>query len=186
MKIRPLLLLSIILFLLSPILTYAQNQHHIVVGKVTDSLHQNISYATVQLKKLNLKTTTNKSGEFQLKNISSGTYTLRISMTGFEANETQITLKENDTLKMDFILKTKESDLKEVIVSASRKAESLAQTPSSVTILTAKEISALSVTKTGINVQLLQLQTTFSVYIKKWNLWTRASNWSKRNKNRSR
>lgn len=145
MKIRLLLLLSIILFLLSPILTYAQNQHHIVVGKVTDSLHQTISYATVQLKKLNLKTTTNKNGEFLLKNISSGTYTLRISMTGFEGNETQITLKEHDTLKMDFILKTKESDLKEVIVSASRKAESLAQTPSSVTILTAKEISALSV-----------------------------------------
>ncbi|WP_316840072.1 TonB-dependent receptor [Pedobacter gandavensis] len=144
MKLRLLLLLPITL-LLFPILTQAQQPKSILIGKVTDSLHQKISYATVQLKKLNLKTTSNKNGEFQLKGIPAGTYQLRISMTGFETNETQISVIENDTLKLDFILKDKHSDLKEVIVSASRKAESLAQTPSSVTVLTAKEISSLSI-----------------------------------------
>ncbi|MCX2451575.1 TonB-dependent receptor [Pedobacter sp. PLR] len=145
MKVRISPLLSIMLLLLFPLLTNAQNHQSVVIGKITDTLHQKISFATVQLKKLNKKTTSDKNGEFQLKGIPSGTYQLRISMTGFETNETLFTVNENDTLKMDFILKEKHSDLKEVIVSASRKAESLAQTPSSVTVLTAKEINALSI-----------------------------------------
>jgi iron complex outermembrane receptor protein len=145
MKLKLLPLLSTLSLFLSPFLVHAQNGQGVLIGKVTDSLHQKISYATIQLKKLNIKTSSDKAGQFQLRGIPTGSYNLRISMTGYETSETQVLLKANDTLKVEFILKDKNSDLNEVIVSASRKAESLAQTPSSVTILTAKDIGTQSV-----------------------------------------
>lgn len=145
MKFKPLPIFSVLFLFLLPLLTNAQSGQSILIGNVTDSLYQKISYATIQIKKLNIKTSSDKTGRFQLKGIPAGTYTVRISMTGFETNETQLLIKANDNLKVAYILKDKNSDLNEVIVSASRKAESLAQTPSSVTILTAKDINTQSV-----------------------------------------
>ncbi|MBB5645305.1 TonB-dependent receptor [Pedobacter cryoconitis] len=145
MKLKLLLLFSTLFLFVFPFVTQAQSRQSILIGSVTDSIHQKISYATIQIKKLNIKTSSDKTGHFQLRGIAAGTYTVRISMTGFETNETQLVVKANDTLKVAFILKDKNSDLNEVIVSASRKAESLAQTPSSVTILTAKDINTQSV-----------------------------------------
>lgn len=145
MKLKLLLLFSTLFLFVFPFITLAQSGQSMLIGSVTDSINQKISYATIQIKKLNIKTSSDKTGNFQLRGIAAGTYTLRISMTGFETNETQLVVKANDTLKLIFILKDKNSDLNEVIVSASRKAESLAQTPSSVTILTAKDINTQSV-----------------------------------------
>lgn len=145
MKLKLLLLFSTLFLFVFPFVTQAQSRQSILIGSVADSIHQKISYATIQIKKLNIKTSSDKTGHFQLRGIAAGTYTVRISMTGFETNETQLVVKANDTLKVAFILKDKNSDLNEVIVSASRKAESLAQTPSSVTILTAKDINTQSV-----------------------------------------
>lgn len=145
MKLKLLLLFSTLFLFIFPFITFAQTGQSILIGSVTDSINQKISYATIQIKKLNIKTSSDKTGNFQLRGITAGTYTVRISMTGFKTNETQLVVKANDTLKVVFTLKDKNSDLNEVIVSASRKAESLAQTPSSVTILTAKDINTQSV-----------------------------------------
>ncbi|RAJ33013.1 TonB-dependent receptor [Pedobacter cryoconitis] len=145
MKFKLLPVFYTLLLFLFPLLTLAQSGSATLTGSVTDSLYQKISYATIQIKKLNIKTSSDKTGRFQLKGIPAGNYTLRISMTGFETSETRLVVKASDTLKIAYILKDKNSDLNEVIVSASRKAESLAQTPSSVTILTAKDINTQSV-----------------------------------------
>lgn len=145
MKLKSLTLCTILFLFLLPFITKAQSGQGILIGSITDSLYQKISYATIQIKKLNIKTSSDRAGRFQLKGIPEGIYTLRISMTGFQTNETQIRILANDTIKVAYILEDKNSDLNEVIVSASRKAESLAQTPSSVTILTAKDINTQSV-----------------------------------------
>lgn len=145
MKFKLLTLFTILFLFLFPFIIKAQSGQGILIGSLTDSLYQKISYATIQIKKLNIKTSSDKTGRFQLKGIPEGTYTVRISMTGFQTNEAQIRIQANDTLKVAYILEDKNSDLNEVIVSASRKAESLAQTPSSVTILTAKDINTQAV-----------------------------------------
>jgi len=115
-----------------------------ISGNVTDTLHQKIAFANILLKKTNVRATTDKSGHFLLKGVAPGQYLIRISMTGYEAQEKEILVKTGDTAIVNVVLKDKSDDLKEVIVSASRRAESLAQTPSSVTILTAKDINTQS------------------------------------------
>ena len=67
MKLKLLPLLSTLSLFLLPFLVQAQSGQGVLIGKVTDSLHQKISYATIQLKKLNIKTSSDKAGQFQLK-----------------------------------------------------------------------------------------------------------------------
>lgn len=133
-----------IVFLFFPYQLMAQNKGGMIGGSVTDTLHQKIAFANILLKKTNVRTTTDKSGHFLLKGVVPGQYLIRVSMTGYEPQEKEILVKIGDTAIVNVVLKDKSDDLKEVIVSASRRAESLAQTPSSVTILTAKDINTQS------------------------------------------
>jgi iron complex outermembrane receptor protein len=133
-----------IVLLFFPYQLMAQSKGGMISGNVTDTLHQKIAFANILLKKTNVRATTDKSGHFLLKGVAPGQYLIRISMTGYEAQEKEILVKTGDTAIVNVVLKDKSDDLKEVIVSASRRAESLAQTPSSVTILTAKDINTQS------------------------------------------
>ncbi|EOR95073.1 Ferric aerobactin receptor [Arcticibacter svalbardensis MN12-7] len=77
--------------------------------------------------------------------IDPGTYTITVSSTGYESQQREVVVLASDTLRVAIVLNDKSAKLDEVIVSASRKAESLSQTPSSVTVLTAKDINTQSV-----------------------------------------
>lgn len=138
------LLLYITFLIFIPLFTFSQGTQNILTGTVTDSDHQKIANANVQLKKTSMKTVTDQNGRFQFKGIPSGTYTIRISVTGFLNHESVISINSDQAINLDFTLQNDNADLNEVIVSASRKAESLSQTPSSVTILTAKDIATQS------------------------------------------
>ncbi len=135
------LLISVFTFLVSQ--SFAQNKG-VINGIVIDSLGNSISSANIQIKKHNLKTTSNKSGNFSFPSVPVGHQLIRISITGFDLLESDILVSINDTTRVKFVLKEKSAGLNEVIVSASRRAESLAQTPSSVTVLTAKELNTQS------------------------------------------
>ena len=116
-----------------------------VNGTVTDSSMHTLSFANIQIKGLKIKSTTNKSGNFVLTGVPAGTHIIRVSITGYQAQERQIVVNPGQVSSISFALTEANADLHEVIVSASRRAESLAQTPSSVTVLTAKDIEAQSV-----------------------------------------
>lgn len=124
---------------------FAQNGNGIIAGIVTDSLKHRIAFSNVQIRKLNVKTTSDKNGKFLLKGIPAGNHLVSISITGYDKVQQEIAVSAGDTAFMEVILKDQSSALSEVIVSASRRAESLAQTPSSVTILTEKDITTQSI-----------------------------------------
>lgn len=145
MGYKNLRLIMIILIFFSPWPLIAQSGKGVINGIVVDSLMQKIAFANVQIKKLNIKTTSDKSGRFLLKEIPMGNQLISISKVGCEVQQKEFSVAENDTIKVEFVLKNKNSQLDEVIVSASRRAESLSQTPSSVTVLTAKDISTQSI-----------------------------------------
>ncbi|KQM71463.1 ferric aerobactin receptor [Pedobacter sp. Leaf216] len=136
--------LSISLFTLLSITLFAQTQQGAISGKVVDSLGNNIPFANVQIKKQNLKTTSNKAGAFKLAAVPAGYQEVRVSITGYDQFEQRVMVVANDTAQVTFILKEQHSELNDVIVSASRRPESLSQTPSSVTVLTAKELNTQS------------------------------------------
>jgi iron complex outermembrane receptor protein len=134
-----------IFILISPLYILAQTGTGAISGTVTDTLKHIIPFANIQVKGLKIKTTSDKSGNFKLTGLPAGTQTIRVSITGYKTREQQIPVTADQISTIDFTLGEASSDLKEVIVSASRRAESLAQTPSSVTVLTAKEIATQSV-----------------------------------------
>ncbi|SMD15473.1 TonB-dependent receptor [Pedobacter nyackensis] len=135
-------ILALMMFL--PWSLFAQSGKGTISGTVTDSLKQNIAFTNIQIRKLNIKTTSDKNGKFLLKGVPAGNHLMLISITGYEKQQKEVSVVANDTSYIEVVLKD-QSALSEVIVSASRRAESLAQTPSSVTILTAKEINTQSI-----------------------------------------
>ncbi|WP_285055918.1 TonB-dependent receptor [Pedobacter ginsengisoli] len=130
---------------ISPLYILAQTGKGAINGTVKDSLNHTVPFANIQINGLKIKTTSNGSGNFTLAGVPAGSQTVRISITGYKIKEQQVTVAADQASTIDFILAEANADLKEVIVSASRRAESLAQTPSSVTVLTAKEIATQSV-----------------------------------------
>jgi iron complex outermembrane receptor protein len=138
--------IALLFFLLtSPIYLFAQNTKGTINGKITDSAMHVVPSANIQVKGLKIKSTSDKSGNFVLNGVPAGNQTIRVSITGYEVQEQQIAVKPDEASNIDFTLREANADLHEVIVSASRRAESLSQTPSSVTVLTAKDIAVQSV-----------------------------------------
>lgn len=135
----------LVLLLTSPLYILAQNTGGTIQGTVTDSLMQVVPFANIQVKGLKLKSTSDKSGKFVLNGVPAGNHIVRVSVTGYQAKEQQLSVKSDQVSALNFILSEANADLHEVIVSASRRAESLAQTPSSVTVLTAKDIATQSI-----------------------------------------
>lgn len=88
------------LFVCQP--TYVRGCH--VEGVVKDAnTNQNINSATVELLSTTTNTTTNVSGVYKMGQLQSGTYTLRVSKTGYQTKNTQVTLS-NGTLTFNTIL----------------------------------------------------------------------------------
>lgn len=130
------------MFILTCVTLFAQTGT--INGKVVDSLGNGVPFANVQLKKHKLKTVSDKSGAFILTAVPAGDQQIRVSITGYDQLEQHITVAANTTETFTFTLKEQSEGLNEVIVSASRRPESLSQTPSSVTVLTARELNTQS------------------------------------------
>ena len=92
-------LLSIIIMLLAGLTLTAQTKHSMqgkVICKTTD---EPVMMATVVIKELNIWATTNEAGDFELKNVPAGTYTIVVSCLGFIQREETISfpLKSDKT-----------------------------------------------------------------------------------------
>lgn len=143
--------IALFFFLLTaPLYLLAQNTKGSIDGTVTDSLMQAVPFANVQVKGWKIRSTADRSGKFVLTGVPTGNQTIRVSITGYKVKELQVMVKPDEVSTIDFILSEANADLHEVIVSASRRAESLAQTPSSVTVLTAKDLATQSVVSPNI------------------------------------
>src|SRR3990167_3023099 len=91
-----------------------------VKGIVKTSDEQPAEFATVGLKGTGNGANTNRKGEFELKNIEAGNYTLIVSLFAVEQQEISILVKEGETtIVPDVILKEDAKTLNEIIVFAS-------------------------------------------------------------------
>lgn len=113
-------------FILNSILLTTINAQNIK-GKVT---HKNeaLPFVNVYLKGTTKGNASNEEGAFKIQNVSAGNYTLVASFTGFKTVEKQITIKNNETLTVNFNLEEAEL-LNEVIVTGTLKAVSRLESP---------------------------------------------------------
>lgn len=113
------IILTLISILLITQLSVSQNSNASVSGKITDK-KENVSYASVFLKGTNIGTSTNIKGEYSIKNIKPGSYTLQVQAVGYKPYSKKITLENNRELNLDIFIETDVLGLEEVVVTGNR------------------------------------------------------------------
>jgi Fe(3+) dicitrate transport protein len=96
------------------------SQKSSIIGKVTDSSKQDLVGANIILKGTVRGVQTNSNGEFIIKGLNAGNYTLVATLLGLKAKETTISLGENEVKTVNFELQDETYTLKDIQVVASR------------------------------------------------------------------
>ncbi|WP_285007956.1 TonB-dependent receptor [Pedobacter faecalis] len=109
-----------------------------ITGTVSDTNGQPLQYATAAIKG-GKSSQTNAEGKFRITGLRPGIYQLTVSRVGQQSETRDINLEAGQAQELTFVLQPG-TDLSEVIVTAGRKPESLKDVPSSVSILTEREV----------------------------------------------
>lgn len=155
----------VISFLFSVVSSFAQNSGKIK-GEITTSDGKPVSGVLIVLKNSAYKIVTNNNGNFKFNKVVENIYIIQASLNGYETIEQQITVVNNEiaTVNLQFKISNQAqskstnatsdgsgAQLDEIIVSASRKVETLSKTPSSVTVINSKDIEDLSIVSSNIS-----------------------------------
>lgn len=111
-----------------------------LAGRVTTADGQPVPFASVSVRNTNRGTSTDKSGVFSLDRVPAGSQTVLISAMSFRRVERAVSIRENETERLDLVLEAQADDLGEVVVTASRRAENASEVPSSITIVNQRQI----------------------------------------------
>lgn len=105
----------IILYLFFPLITLAQNG--VITGKVTTADGKSpISLANVFLSNTTAGSSTNSDGEFTLRDLKPGEYSLVVSIVGYETYSTSV-LVSNQPIRLVIKLAYKTNELREVTIT---------------------------------------------------------------------
>jgi len=115
MKVKILFpLLSLCLMLLTSVTSFAQTST--IRGVVSLSTNEAGDNITVTLKGTRIGTTTDAQGNYEIKNVKPGNYTLRASAVGFTSKEKIVTVTAGNDVVENFVLITTSENLTEVFV----------------------------------------------------------------------
>lgn len=106
------------LFLLSIVSLFSFSQNGSIKGSIKTSDSKAAEYVSVGLKNKSVGVNTNSKGEYEIKNVGPGTYTLMVSHVGLETKEELVEVKSGETtIVNDIVLKENATQLQEVIVA---------------------------------------------------------------------
>ncbi|MES2574189.1 MAG: TonB-dependent receptor [Bacteroidota bacterium] len=130
----PHLILIACLFLFSTISLFAQQSNGKIKGTITTSDGQPAAGVDVILKNSKYGTITNEEGNFDFNKVKAYSYTLQVSLTGYETIKKEVTVTENETTTLNFQLKVSDKELQEVIINnrksvLSKKTDYVARMP---------------------------------------------------------
>lgn len=122
-----------IAFILFHSFSFAQSNRGTIKGIITTSDGQPAPYITVSVERLAKGSITNEKGEYMIRNVPGGTYTLKISAVGIISQENKISLAAGQTVVADFFISESFSQLNEVTVQGSynklRSSDDVAKIP---------------------------------------------------------
>nr|WP_315220156.1 TonB-dependent receptor [uncultured Flavobacterium sp.] len=90
-------------------------------GQITTNDDQSPENISVILKGTRLGTITDSEGNYKIKNVKPGIYTLKISAVGYTSKEKKITINEGQELVGNFSLTSNSEELTEVVINGGRK-----------------------------------------------------------------
>jgi iron complex outermembrane receptor protein len=88
-----------------------------IKGRVKTSDGKSAAFVSVGLKNTNKGTLTNDNGNYHLTGIKPGTYTLRVTHVGLQAEEREVTVSEGKQTELDLTIHETASQLNEVVIS---------------------------------------------------------------------
>jgi outer membrane receptor for ferrienterochelin and colicins len=134
------LLSTCLLFLVST--AWAQNAS--VTGTITDTDGEVLIGANVTIKGTTLGTVTGVNGEFTIRNVSTGNVSLLISFVGFERLEKLVNVSAGSNDLGEIQLTASQVFLSDqVVISGSRRAEKITETPATVQVINSQQIEEL-------------------------------------------
>lgn len=107
-----------LVFLLSVLLVQANT----VKGRITNISSEGLPGATIVLKGHNIGTISDPNGYYTLENVPNGQHTLLATSIGYSKSFKDFTLRDNESIIINFLLKESTEELGEVVISA--KSES--------------------------------------------------------------
>ncbi|WP_457611083.1 TonB-dependent receptor domain-containing protein [Lutibacter sp.] len=139
----------------------ALGQNATIKGKIkqTDSTTA-MSGVSIYLDKTNIGSTSNSTGNYIIKNVPKGQYTLVASAIGYHTLKKEISIKENEVININFIMVEAVSSLSEVVIMTGG-VTGIKGIMGSVQYITPKEIQKFSYTDVnrilravpGVNIQ---------------------------------
>ena len=91
----------------------------IIAGRVLDEHKESLAGAHIFLKETSFGTIANGNGQFRLKDIPTGTYTLAVSFIGYETLSQSVDVNDKSTLSLELVMKPGDIQLEDLVVSAS-------------------------------------------------------------------
>lgn len=119
-----------------------------LTGHIVDEDGYPVSFASVRIDG-DSGTQSDSNGNFSFSNISTGRHEVSVTSVGFRRTDKTFKVLADSTSQLQIVL-DKDVELKEVVVTAGRKPESIDEVPSSISILTAREVQAQSVVNPSI------------------------------------
>lgn len=113
---------------------FAQQNHGKIKGKITTSDGELAVGVNIILKNSKYGTVSNEDGNYEFNRIKPNTYTLQVSLTGYETLEKEVIVIENKTTSLNFHLKVSNKELQEVVINSkksilSKKTDQVARMP---------------------------------------------------------
>ncbi|WP_281234640.1 TonB-dependent receptor [Flavobacterium gelatinilyticum] len=121
-------------FLFSFFALFAQQNSAKIKGIITTSDGEPAAGVNVILKNSKYWTITNDNGSFDFNRVKSNTYTLQVSLSGYETIEKEVIAADNETTEINLQLKVSNKELQEVVVNSkksitSKKTDYVARMP---------------------------------------------------------
>ena len=130
----------VVMLVLASFAASAQNIGN-VSGELKDIKSNPVSAATIYLLNTNYSVVSNTSGEFNIKNIRTGKYTLRVEAIGFASANVEISISPGTNENLQITLHNEANQLDDVVVTAEKKDESLQKVPVSITSLSSAQVN---------------------------------------------
>lgn len=105
--------------------------------------------ATIIVKELKAQARADDNGHFIFKNIPAGSYTLTITLIGYEPLNSVIKVNENNNADIHLFLRVNSLQLQPVVVTAEKRESDLQAVPMAVSAISGKQIERWKITEVG-------------------------------------
>lgn len=120
---------------------------NVIAGHVIEKGTENsLPYAAVLIVETGQGTVTNEDGKFRFKNIPAGKYTLKVQLLGYETQQKRVTVSNEFTVDVHFLMSDASIMTDEVVVSANRNETSRKVAPVVVNVMNAKLFESVNST----------------------------------------